>query len=1260
MANNSEIKITSWNIRGLNNLVKLKQILGKLKQMKSSVVFLQETHLIKDDIGKVTKRWPGQVHYASFTSRARGVMILIHKSIPFQLKGQCIDPSGRYIILNGTILTTQINLINLYAPNEDDPNFYQNLFLTISSYSGNYVIGGDFNCVLNPSYDRSSGIGNAHQQTQRVIEKYMSDLNLTEIWRYLNPNKKEFSCFSSTYKTFSRIDYFLISNNLISKVGKCYYDSIILSDHAPITVSIQINNLSFSAFRFRFQARWLQDLDFVNFMDTKIDQYFQVNTNQTSASVKWEAFKAYIRGEILSYTRHKTKLYYTQVGNLEKQIKAIEQQLFNRYDPLKQKEILILKAQYNELTSSKIVKNLMWLKQSYYDQGEKNGKLLAWRIKKIQTDRTINSIIDENGEDIVDSQEINNVLKAYYENLYKSEYANFSERQNSFLDKLNFPTLSNEDRCKLEGNLSIEELQEALQCMNNGKAPGPDGIPVEIYKKFAVKLMPHLLDVFNESLEKGVLPPSLRSAIITLVLKPGKSPKDKSSYRPISLMSCDTKILCKVLSNRIETLVPNLIMNDQNGFVIGRQAFHNTRRVFNILYKKQNAKDHAVLSLDAEKAFDRIEWGYLFETLKRFGLGDGYLKWIRLLYTEPQAEVITNNQISKPFNLSRGTRQGCPLSPLLFLFAVEPLAMTIRNSPDVKGITVGEKEHCLSLFADDIIVFLSNLKTSIPTLNNILSEFKGFSGYKINKNKSALLILNEDERINSTYNRQFTNTPEGFIYLGIKITPNIKTIIATNYDPLVKKIIDSLERWKALPISIIGRINIIKMSVLPKILYLFQSIPLPPPTSFFSTLNKTFTKFIWNDKRPRLRLSLLYLPYDRGGLRVPNIKLYYWAAQLCTAMYYFKNTDTSPAWVDLENSETTHSLQTYLYSSPIKTLKKYTKNPFLRNTISVWYEAHNFLEEGIKLSGLSPIWGNSVFIPGRNDIGFKNWMLKGISQIKDLYEEGSLMSFQLMVKYYGLPQNHFFKYLQVRSFVYSQMKTYTEPPLSTIENYTLKHLNSRGNLSSFYNLLLEGSKENSLSYLSAWENDLQENISKEEWEEACLFAQTHSINTRCRLLQYKWLFRTYITPVKLNKFNPNIPDCCTKCREEIGTLYHCMWECKEMQKFWKETLCLICQLTEENVPLDPKLCLFHMYPSTLVVNTKKRKLIDFSLLQAKRVIALKWKETQRPFSNQWIKEMSSNLALEKLTYIIKGRLKEFYSIWNSFLHFCNQVNLTGE
>lgn len=163
-----------------------------------------------------------------------------------------------------------------------------------------------------------------------------------------------------------------------------------------------------------------------------------------------------------------------------------------------------------------------------------------------------------------------------------------------------------------------------------------------------------------------------------------------------------------------------------------------------------------------------------------------------------------------------------------------------------------------------------------------------------------------------------------------------------------------------MPISMIGRINIIKMSILPTFLYLFQSVPLPLPASFFSTLKKSFTCFIWNNKCPRLRLSLLYLPYDRGGLRLPNIKLYYWAAQLRAAMYYFCNAEV-PAWIGIENSTLELPLCLYLYSSQTKILRKRTQNPFLNNTISVWHEAHTFLNETPKLSCFTPIWGNNNF-----------------------------------------------------------------------------------------------------------------------------------------------------------------------------------------------------------------------------------------------------------------------------------------------------------
>lgn len=258
--------------------------------------------------------------------------------------------------------------------------------------------------------------------------------------------------------------------------------------------------------------------------------------------------------------------------------------------------------------------------------------------------------------------------------------------------------------------------------------------------------------------------------------------------------------------------------------------FPNIRRVLNILHEKAGDKDTAVLSLDAQQAFDRIEWRYLFKLLPRFGFGETFLRWIQVLYTNPIAEILTNNIVSRPFNLQRSTRQGCPQSQMLFTLAIEPLAMAVRAHDGLAGIQISEQEHRISLYADDVILFLTRLKDSIPNLIILIQRFGGFSGYKINFSKSSLLFLNKNERLTPTIKTPFTNAKNGFTYLGVKITPEIKTIVPSNYDSLTENITNTLNRLIVMPISMIGHINIIKI---PKFLYLFQSILLRLPKCFF-------------------------------------------------------------------------------------------------------------------------------------------------------------------------------------------------------------------------------------------------------------------------------------------------------------------------------------------------------------------------------------------------------------------------------------------
>lgn len=144
----------------------------------------------------------------------------------------------------------------------------------------------------------------------------------------------------------------------------------------------------------------------------------------------------------------------------------------------------------------------------------------------------------------------------------------------------------------------------------------------------------------------------------------------------------------------------------------------------------------ALISLDAEKAFDRVEWNYLFYTLEKFGFGQRFITWVKLLYSSPMASVRTNNTHSEHFPLYRSTRQGCPLSPLLFAIAIEPLAIALRADPRITGIIRNGFEQ------DDLLLYISNLSVLVPAALDILTSFGRISGYKLSLDKSELFSLN--------------------------------------------------------------------------------------------------------------------------------------------------------------------------------------------------------------------------------------------------------------------------------------------------------------------------------------------------------------------------------------------------------------------------------------------------------------------------------------------------------------------------------------
>ena len=558
-----DIKFVSLNCKGLNNPIKCSKVLHYLHHLDAHIIYLQETHLKEIDSVRLKKSWVGKIYHSSFSSKSRGVAILLHRDIPFVHVKTISDSAGRFIAVMGHIFDIKVTLANVYAPNWDDESFFRqvlSMLLDLSMY--NLILGGDFNCWLNPFFDRSSSTSAALSKSTKVIQAFMNEFNVVDPWRFFNPDKREYSFFSHIHRTYTRIDFFLVDSKLLSSISGCKYDSIVVSDHASISMNVYFQKFVNIRPPWRLDTHLLLDTDFIKFVSEQLEFFFQVNkTPEITASGLWETMKAFIRGEIISYKAHQRKSRREKLAKLSQRIALLDSLYAVSKLPDTYKERMTLQAEYDLVMSQYTTELLLYSRSKFYEQGDKTCKLLAHRLRQISASQLIPQI--ETGAGVTsDPLEINKTFVEFYKLLYSSDCRNTSADMISFFDRFDTPTLDRVVAEELERPITAIELEAAVKSLQSGKSPGPDGFPAEFYKTFWKQLAPHLLEMFTESYRSGTLPHTLNQACISLLLKKGKDPLSCGSYRPISLLNADFKLLSKLLARRLEVALPSIISLD--------------------------------------------------------------------------------------------------------------------------------------------------------------------------------------------------------------------------------------------------------------------------------------------------------------------------------------------------------------------------------------------------------------------------------------------------------------------------------------------------------------------------------------------------------------------------------------------------------------------------------------------------------------------------------------------------------------------------
>jgi exonuclease III len=995
------MEVASLNVRGMRGDSRY-SIFTWIKSKGYDMTMLQETFCTESFAKRFAKGWNGSIFH-SFTNspHSRGVCILFRKEFECKLISSHTDSQGRIILINIRVNDLEYSICNIYAPNDLGRKiaFMQEVQTFIKENAISYqnlIIGGDFNCATN-------AIDKANRTTDRsslTLTKLITDLQLVDIWRKLNPEETSYTYIDPSGRgRHSRIDNILVTKNIENLTINCGISAAPAPDHKVVLLKIKLPS------KMRGKGYWLlnnsvlNEESYDNGMTEILKETSDEYENHVTNALLWEYMKLQIKQYSITYCINKARSRKSRVIELEAMINEIDTYLAsNKHDEVKTNERNSIKKELDEFYANKARGYQIRSRARWVEEGEKSSKYFFSLEKTRQNSNNI-SHLTENNSTYSEDKDILDIASNFYSRLYTSSNPD-SENINEYFDNLpESRKLRDADKEMCEGYVTLDECSQALENMRNNRSPGLDGITVEFYVKFWPIVGPILVRVYNESLDNRELIESQRKAGIKLIFKKGEQ-DDIANYRPVSLTNVDYKLLAVVLATRIQKVIGKLVDHDQTAYIKGRYCGTNIRLVHDVIdHYKQHNKIGILLSIDFRKAFDTIEWSFLFKCLQFFNFGPIFIQWVETIYKFPCAQIKNNGYLSDTITLSRGVRQGCPVSALLFDLCAEILAIKIRNDSTLRGFDFGNEVRKVKVcqYADDIILFLNNTDEMEHSFK-LVEKFGSISGLLLNKHKCEGYWIGSYRHLQENCNLYGIRWPEELKYLGVYLGYNDKTNETKNWHEKIRKVEEILAKWTKRDLSLFGKIQIIKSLAISQLT--LPASTLPVPDGIIIKINKILHKFIWgsNDKVKRIKIIK---NVDKGGLGMIDVESYFHAIK---AKWIHRITMANPdeqSWVQIPKNifrELELCSETLLFNfdktvnfDMINNLPQFYKEVFVSHNLVNVTTFESFKETLASQS----IWGNKFITKkvGKKKcvLYLRNWVRSGIRIINDLRLNNGLL-----------------------------------------------------------------------------------------------------------------------------------------------------------------------------------------------------------------------------------------------------------------------------